>query len=499
MLFKRIVCLLFAGTLTAGVSAEEDLFLSDRFLIGELPSAIYRITLIDGVAPVALTAPLPAVEVCDMDNNGTASAGECPNIIGGPGEIPLIHALGLAGTQDGSRIYAIDAHPSGQGTFGYYDMEYLADNGVGKWVQVGKLKLPEVGGDPQPDILGVVLAAMARDDTLYVVSAFEDRIYRVNIDSGLTDDLGHIIDVSTNACMNVVGADIAFDSQENLLLWTNRGISADPISGCSGTPAGLYLLSNPADGAPVTASFLGLFGSEVSGVSGMAIRANGAGLPVVSNGTFQRVFELAENNAGIGTNYDLDPLIDLPDFTLLHTWGDMTNGGIVPPPPPEVEDFCGNRTIGYYKTHMFGPASNILNDVSVSLCGVTVEAETLDELLGDARGANFSMLFAQFMAAKLNCDLANDGEYNDNCADGTVDIIDQAEAFICDADILPQDPNSGPRWWFERFADRTERSEANGHAGALDDFNNRAGMSCDNVSNARLQPARLQPVVGQLD
>jgi len=74
---------------------------------------------------------------------------------------------------------------------------------------------------------------------------------------------------------------------------------------------------------------------------------------------------------------------------------------------------CG-FTIGYYKNYDW-------NGAGVNICGVSIDENAGKESLSNATGTNFSMLFAQLIAAKLN---VNDA--------GGLSIIDDAEAWLCE-------------------------------------------------------------------
>lgn len=66
--------------------------------------------------------------------------------------------------------------------------------------------------------------------------------------------------------------------------------------------------------------------------------------------------------------------------------GDMSAGKLI---------IC-TRTTGYWKNHSWEGAT-------VTICDVVVDEALGNEILWNANGSNFSMLFAQLIAAKLNC------------------------------------------------------------------------------------------------
>jgi hypothetical protein len=72
-----------------------------------------------------------------------------------------------------------------------------------------------------------------------------------------------------------------------------------------------------------------------------------------------------------------------------------------------------NKTIGYWKNHSW-------MDVGITICDVLVEENEGNDILWSARGNDYSMLFAQLIAAKLNT----------NNSTGIAEI-EKAESYIC--------------------------------------------------------------------
>ena len=440
---------------TAVTGLAEDLYLADK-ISDEVASKIFKVTLNDGEFPSASLSPLPAITVCDTDNNGIDDV--CPAFIGADGEIPVLRGLAIAVTNDGNRLYSIDAVQGG--LVGYYDLEYARNNGTGKWVTLGQLR-PQGATEAIITIEGTVQAAISLDGHLFISSDILDVFYWVDTSTGEVVDLGPVY--LDGELMDLHGADMAFDNQGNLLMWSNtkRGPGGVVI-----TQGGLYVLEGVGTDTQITASYLGDFGADETGITGMAVRNNGNGLPVLSNSIQDWIFELDQANGVQGIQYTMrEEFFD-------HIWaGDMAS-------PAANPNYCSNRTIGYYNTHIDGPASNELNDVTASFCGVTLTSETIDSAIGDARGNNYSQLVAQFLAATLNCDRAGDGEFNDNCGFASLSYLADSEQFLCDSGIIPDDPNDGSDWWNTHFESKAEKADATNLKDQLDAFNNREGMSC---------------------
>jgi len=425
-----LLALLFAPALSA-----EPLFLSERLGINTEPSALFEVNL-DNSGIAQLTA-LPALAECDLDNDGEASIAECPSSVGGPGEVPIIRLVAMALTPDGNRLYLADS--SDFARLGYYDLEFLTQTGTGRWVQTGNIT-----DESGMLVLGSVQAAFSANGDLYIVSGITEQMYLVDPQSAAATSFGNVLDSATLLPLDISGADIAFDADGQLWLWNN--------------PEGLFSIEIDQITGQVIAELVGNF-SVNDTITGLVFADNGNGNPLASALGSDAIFELdLDSETVIGQFQASGDLLDL-------TAGDMASG---------VVSFCGNRTIGYYKTHMYGPASDILNDVELSMCSgnLTLDALQMDAILKHARGKNISMLIAQFIGAKLNCDFAGDGLFNNNCGISGYTLIETAENFICNLGSVNQGDVSGPGWWKADFADRAEKAAATDIARQLDEFNN---------------------------
>lgn len=302
----------------------------------------------------------------------------------GPGRIPLEQADSLACTPDGRKLYAINKlggyRSGGNAKMGYYEI------GTALWHEVGVLNLMGV------PVKQIGQAAFSPDGTLYVGSDLTDYLYIVDKDTAEATVVG---DIKKDGMykVNVSGADLIFAADGTLYLWANTPYS--------GAPRGLYILTLPTS-MPGTINAVYLGASGVGDYfTGMAIRDNGTG-DLVGSTHDNRIFLVDKTNGlTLGTFW-----MYLGGSPYSYEYGDMTVGPFV---------FC-TRTIGYWKNHSW-------NGETVIICGVEVsENGTINgmDILWGARGKDHSMLFAQLIAAKLNCG---------NCVG--IPAIDEAESYIC--------------------------------------------------------------------
>jgi len=121
-----------------------------------------------------------------------------------------------------------------------------------------------------------------------------------------------------------------------------------------------------------------------------------------------------------------------------------------------VFDALCTRTIGYWKNHSWDGAVVRVNADDINeATGRESIAGMKDGMLWKARGNNFSLLWAQLIAAKLNCGVFD-------CTGGS---IDAAELFLASSGI-------GVSNFDDAFANKTQKRRANELANVLDLFNN---------------------------
>lgn len=356
---------------------------------------------------------------------GVATLVALPN-----GDIPYNQVDALAATPDGARLYAVDrytiglaptADNYGTGLLGYYD---VADHSF------HTIDYVRHNGDVVP---GVVLAAFSPWGTLYVASQDTNLVYSVHLDTAVATVIGPVFNTDTNVQVNILGADFAFDMDGFMFLWTNGANPGNP----AGAPRGLYRMVIPAVPGPIQATFIG--GPQDDFFTGLAVRANGFG-DIVGSANGDNTIHIQSKTTGADINGSPYPMM-FNGAPYDYRFGDMTNG--------MLGGFC-TRTIGYYKTHAW--------PLGVTVCGVPVDETYGKQILWGANARNFSMLFAQLIAAKLNTGNA-----------AGVDFISAAEEWLCDQDVvLPSDQLD----WQKNFATRQDRATANAHKDVLDAFNN---------------------------
>lgn len=120
------------------------------------------------------------------------------------------------------------------------------------------------------------------------------------------------------------------------------------------------------------------------------------------------------------------------------------------------------RTIGFWKNHTWAGAEIVYGvELIDELIGRSdpVDEKPGNGILWNAKGKNFSMLFAQWIAAKLNCDGGNCG----------LDLIDDVENFLLDNGVTVAT-------FDDKYPDKNTKRAASVMLSALDDFNN--GFSC---------------------
>ncbi|MCK5378922.1 MAG: hypothetical protein KAJ78_05925, partial [Acidobacteria bacterium] len=319
-------------------------------------------------------------------------------------QVPLAESYAMACNPEGDRCYLIGKHTA---FLGYLDM------GNNSWTYVAPVL--DGNGDIVPEI---VLAAFSPDGEFFVASQLDDKIYVVDTATGMATEVGYAEENGT--IIDIVGADMAFKADGHFCLWTNW----------AGKQA-MYTLTLPSTYPGVVVATKD-FDQPNTSVTGLAFRHNGYGGPIGSDTTRDEFLTMDGN---------FPMYLGGSPFT--YWWGDMANGSM-------TVDVC-TFTIGYYKNHSWDGAT-------VDVCGVTVDEELGMEILSNAKAKNFSMLFAQYIAARLN--VGDVGGYT---------VIDDAEAWLCQQENAV---DGGELFWDATFYDKTQKAEANSFMGPLDEFNN---------------------------
>lgn len=305
------------------------------------------------------------------------------------GTVPYNHVDALAAEQDGSIIWMINSGPQPAGMTDNVLAAYIvADGSIDEKGQI--LSSGAGVGD-------IDQAAMSPSGTLYVTSKSGNKLYTVNKDDATATLVG-VIPKSAS------GGDIAFAQDGTFYMWVGGN--------------GLYELTI---GPPITETFVGPAGS---GYTGLAVRFNGTGDLIASDGKAlagsSNIQEISQIDASVIANYPM--YIGGTLWTSIngygHGYGDMTTGPLV---------LC-TKTIGYWKNHEWNGATVSINGWSVDEImgrGFALDGEKpKDGLLWNAKGKTYSMLYAQLIAAKLNT--------NDSVA---VQAIVDAEDFLLNKDF----------------------------------------------------------------
>jgi len=313
--------------------------------------------------------------------SGRAELTPLPDVGYGPGAIPFDSVVAFACTPDGKKLYCVESQLGSS----YYHHLGLFDLTSSSFEILGPIQ--GMGFRTQQ-------AAFSVDGTLYIGNQQQDELWIVGIDPNSptylqASEVGSIQDGDTLGVPDVNGADIVFDAHGDLYLWVNKpGLNA---------PGGLYLLTLPENPGSVWAVYLGF---SMGGFTGLAIRANGYGDLVGSITTpSNSILVIDKENASIIASYPMY----LDGLPYDYSYGDMSVSSL---------SLC-TKTIGYWKNHSW-------NDTGITICNTLVLEEEGTEILRSARGNDYSMLFAQLIAAKLNT----------NNSTGIAQI-EAAENYIC--------------------------------------------------------------------
>lgn len=191
----------------------------------------------------------------------------------------------LAVSPDGTSVYLIDKKTSHLGLYDATD---------GSFVDKG-----EIAGLPE----GVVLAAFSPDGTLYVGNQANESIYTVDVNS-LTATLEKTVS------FGLEGADMAFEADGTLYLWSNEGYN-------TGTVKGLYVRE------PGEENFTSLTTELPEDFyTGLAIDQFGTGNLLGSNTTDDAVVVLSKVDGTQGTAYAMTKGGSSYDYR----FGDMSSG-----------------------------------------------------------------------------------------------------------------------------------------------------------------------------
>jgi len=253
----------------------------------------------------------------------------------------------ISASPDGKKIYAVQRQrPVGNGPNGTYrsispapaplDTIFLpahsySGHPIGYWdVDLARFVwMGEIAGLPG----GIVLATNSADGGLYIGSASSDRLYRITAAQLAVNDLtiqpenSWPLVTTGGATLDLNGADMAFDAQGTLFVWTNTGTIGQQ---------GLWTVELDG-GDPEEAVGTRVGGSSEAYFTGLAFRnaGNGALLgstAVISNLDLtddSRIYEIDPATGVIGQAYPMY----LNGFRYEHLYGDMSTGRLALPPP----------------------------------------------------------------------------------------------------------------------------------------------------------------------
>jgi hypothetical protein len=343
-------------------SEVETIYLSDTGVTSDNQTTLFKVNLNPVTGHAELT-PLPDVGY-------------------GSGVIPFNNVIAFACTPDGTKIYCIESN---------INSPYYHHLGVYDVVSPAFHVLGFISGMD----FGTAQAAFSRDGTLYIGNSPSDELWMVDTDpNSLTflqaKKVGPIVNLATNVSPDVGGADIVFGADGILYLMTNFGPA--------GAPSGIYALTVPDSPGIVWANYIGWCDGNFTG---LAIRANGYGDLVgsITNPT-DSILVIDKSTAVTIASYPM--YLDGSQYTI-YQFGDMSIGR---------QGLC-TKTIGYWKNHSW-------NDRGITICGVLIQEVEGKKILWSSRGNNYSKLFAQLIAAKLNT--------NDSTG---IPEIEETENYIC--------------------------------------------------------------------
>jgi hypothetical protein len=378
-------------------SEGEVLYLSDTGTVSDNQTTLFHVFL-NPVTGYAELTPLPDVGY-------------------GPGAIPFNYVIAFACTPDGTKIYCIESYSNSPfyHHLGVYDVASPTFQDLG----------PISGMD-----FHTAQAAFSREGILYIGNSDLDELWIVDTDPASLTYLqairvGPIVNQATDVSPNVAGADIVFGADGTLYLRTN--------SGPPEAPSGTYALAVPESPGTVWATYIGWCEGNFTG---LAIRANGYG-DLIGSITDPTDSILVIDKATADTIASFPMYLSGSPYSI-YQFGDMSTGPL---------ELC-NKTIGYWKNHSW-------NNRGVTICGVLVQEEEGKGILWGARGNNYSKLFAQLIAAKLNT----------NNSTG-IPEIEAAENYIC---------TKWPDGWQDHVYDHISKSDKKIVSAlweALDSFNN---------------------------
>jgi hypothetical protein len=321
----------------------------------------------------------------------------------------------LSSTPDGSRLYFMDdgVYSLQKATLAYYDVQSATVQPVGVVTSNGI------------NVYGFDQAAFSPDGTMYATSVLTEKIYRINLDTAVATEVGNVINQSTGLALDIAGADLAFTADGTAYFITNKDAAT----------AGLYKITIPAGQGDVMATFLAPLADQHL-VRGLAIRANGYGDLTAS--TESDEVHVLNKTTGLDVFPALDLFLNNTPFD--SKFGDMSIGPFT---------LC-TSPMAFWRDHPW-------EGVRVKVLGVPVNELYGMRIMVNARPSNFSLLFAELIAAKLNT----------NNSTG-IAVIDDTETWMAAQGLI--NPN-GTLNWRKPFDSAGQKAQANEFIFQLQTFN----------------------------
>jgi uncharacterized repeat protein (TIGR01451 family) len=217
----------------------------------------------------------------------------------------------IGATPDGAEIWVVQ-NSRGDGTANAVGVFNVADSTF-----ADRGEITGIGGQ------GLVMAGFNPQGQLFVGNQRSDRIYRLNTSTtpvSVTGEWRVRIEHADGAVLDMDGADIAFNAQGQLFIYTNRASNT-----------GLYRVTSlpepPAGGTgDAIVTFIANHGDFFTG---LAFRAAGTGNLVMSGNINNRLLEVPTT----GSTPTVEYTMRLNGALFDHRFGDMTTGRLFVPAP----------------------------------------------------------------------------------------------------------------------------------------------------------------------
>ncbi|MGF1507630.1 MAG: hypothetical protein ACFB51_21260 [Anaerolineae bacterium] len=213
----------------------------------------------------------------------------------------------IATSNDGEKVWIIDEIGL---NYGYYDV--LTET----YTEVGQLTADiEIGQ--------VTQAAFDLEGTLWIGSKTTNRLFTVDLGTGVATNIGQVVNGETGGTIDIEGADIAFDAEGTFYLATSA--------------YGGHLYTVDTSGLTPTATLV----NDPGKLTGMAILDEGSG-DILYSRTDDVIWRL-DRSGNILAEYDM--MLDGEAYE--SEWGDMSSGCLEEPVPPQPEVCYAQEVVLY--------------------------------------------------------------------------------------------------------------------------------------------------------